>query len=212
MVKKISIAGERYGRLVAVRQNGFIQYPSRKSVLWECVCDCGSVVTKPLSSLRSGYASSCGCLVKEGGNRRTHGMSKTTEYHSWASMVSRCRCNRNTDYHLYGGRGIAVCERWIDSFENFISDMGMKPSKKHSIDRIDNNAGYSKENCRWATPAMQSRNKRNNRIIEFNGERKVIADWASDLGINFASLLERMEKWPLHRALTQPKRKVGTKN
>lgn len=212
MAKKICISGQRYGRLIAIKAAGYIQFPSRKSITWECLCDCGGVVTATLSSLRSGNVSSCGCIIKEGSNRRTHGMSKTSEYHSWASMVSRCRAETNQDYPSYGGRGITVCDEWICSFERFIADMGMKPTPRHSIDRIDNSKGYFLDNCRWATPTQQSRNRRNNKVIEFNSETKTASEWANDLGISFSTLMERLEKWPVDIALTKPKRKVGTKN
>ena len=100
-----------------------------------------------------------------------HGMTKTPEYRVWAEMKGRCSNPRNKSYHNYGARGIFVCREWIDSFEKFITDMGRRPSKNHSIDRIDNSKGYSPSNCKWVTRKEQSNNQRSNVMISFMGER-----------------------------------------
>lgn len=110
---------------------------------------------------------------------------KTSEYHAWANIKTRCYNKNSPDYKDYGERGIVMCERWRNSFALFLEDMGLKPSKNHSIDRFPNNDGnYEPGNCRWATPIEQSRNTRNNVWIEFNGENKLLKDWAALFNIN----------------------------
>jgi hypothetical protein len=131
-----------------------------------------------------------------------HGLADTPIHKTWVQMRGRCLNKNSPDYPYYGGRGISVCERW-NIFENFYADMGEKPSPKSTIDRIDVNGNYEPGNCRWASRAMQSKNTRRCRFIEFNGQRMIIADWARQLGIGHQTLRERLEKWPLERALTQ---------
>lgn len=118
-------------------------------------------------------------------------------------MRERCEKPGNKEYHNYGARGIAVCARWA-LFENFLADMGLRPSPQHQIDRIDNARGYEPSNCRWVLPIENMRNKRSNRWIEFQGERLLISQWADRLGVSRATMTRRLgiQKWPLDRALT----------
>jgi hypothetical protein len=133
----------------------------------------------------------------------THGLTKSTEYGSWCAMKARC-CNPKTPhFHLYGGRGITVCDRWLNSFENFLADMGAKPSKAHSLDRIDNSRGYEPGNCRWATGTMQCRNRRDNRVIEFGGAKRTVAEWAERLGVKYFTLMMRIRRVGAEKALSQ---------
>jgi hypothetical protein len=122
---------------------------------------------------------------------RTHGQSYSLEYKIWAAMKRRCFSESDRRYKDYGGRGITVCSEWIDSFENFIGDLGTKPGPGYSIDRIDNNGNYEPSNCRWATAKEQSLNRRpttGRRFITFNGETKSLTDWAKTLGIKKCNL------------------------
>lgn len=141
---------------------GVIGRSKNGAKVWRCLCDCGNIKDIVSSSLRAGLTRSCGCFYLKCSQdiRKTHGMSGSTEYHSWAAMKQRCYYQGHQEYENYGGRGIAVCEEWLDSFESFLQDMGHKPSEKHSIDRIDVNGNYCKENCKWSTPKEQAANTR----------------------------------------------------
>lgn len=177
----------------------------RKRAVWDCICSCGRLHTTEGSNLRRGKTRSCGCLAKESQSlvaksRATHAMSGTQAYHIWHAMILRCSKPTHPKYKNYGGRGITVSERW-KSFALFHEDMGEKPERM-SLDRIDNNLGYSKENCRWATYEEQSRNKRTNRWIEFNGDRLILSDWAKKLNVSVQNLQRRLNDWPLEKALT----------
>lgn len=133
-----------------------------------------------------------------------HGLSKTPEFRTWTSMMTRCRNPRSQDYPRYGGRGIIVCERW-NTFVNFLADMGHKPSRRHSIDRINTNGNYEPSNCRWATPIQQSRNQRSNRVIELNGRSQCVADWAEEYGMAPDTLRHRLDRgFSLEESLEMP--------
>lgn len=165
------ITGRRYGRLVVVRyigKNGYIK-------MWECRCECGQTKGVRYHHLLQGRVQSCGCLgterriavhLKHGENRAGNNVSP--EYRCWAAMKSRCSNPKQISFPNYGGRGIAVCERWQQSFEAFLADMGRKPTPKHSIDRIDNDGNYEPGNCRWATAKEQRSNQRKHQLQEMN--------------------------------------------
>lgn len=166
-----------------------------------CRCDCGKEVPVREDCLKSGNTRSCGCLqlrvVKAAAK---HGMHQTRTYRIWAGMRQRCTNPNAQKAHLYCGAGITVDERWND-FSSFIEDMGEAPAGM-SIDRIDGTRGYSKANCRWATPVQQANNMRTNKVIEFNGQRKTLAEWARSLGIKANTLNCRLRRgWPIERAL-----------
>lgn len=155
--KMIDMTGKRYGRLVAIE---FLHKTDKREYFWLFQCDCGNQKKINGNSVRKGVTKSCGCLSKETvRNRcRTHGMSKTNIYHVWNNMMGRCFNKNDPSYKNYGARGITVSERWL-VFENFLEDMGHPPDSL-SIDRIDNESGYSKENCRWTDISTQNTNKR----------------------------------------------------
>lgn len=129
------------------------------------------------------------------------------EYNTWCNMLQRCRTS-SPAYSLYGGRGISVCERWVNSFDDFVSDMGRRPAGA-SIERIDNNRGYEPSNCKWATKQEQANNRRSNRLIEHGGQTKTLAQWAAALGMQQQTLHARLNRsgWPTEHALTRPLRR-----
>lgn len=162
--------------------------------------------------LRSGATSSCGCIQKEVLRERSlrHGHANVGKisptYKTWESMMRRGRGTDPEKRKYYIERGITVCERWM-KFENFLADMGERPNGA-SLDRIDVNGGYEPENCRWATQRQQSRNRRNNRILEFDGRAQPVADWAEYLGINQGTILSRLRAgWSVESALFKPIRR-----
>lgn len=205
------ISGQRFGRLVVV---GF-SHTKRWRAYWYCRCACGTVKSIRGDSLRSGRIVSCGCYNREiripasVAASTTHGMSGTPEHNAWKAMKGRCDNPNNREYPYYGGRGIQVCARWRESFETFYADMGPRPSRKHSLDRIDNDGDYSPDNCRWATRIMQANNKSSNRILEFNGKRQTIAEWSRETGISEKNITGRLNRrgWSIERTLTTPNRR-----
>lgn len=166
-----------------------------------CVCDCGTKRIVDWGRLIHGHTRSCGCKA----NGKTHGMSKTKTHIVWKSMRNRCNGPSQDSYHLYGGRGIRVCERW-DSFENFLSDMGECP-QGYSLDRINVNGNYEPDNCRWIPLKRQAHNTRRSRVLRFSGEDLTMADWSEKLGISTMLIWWRLNKgWSVDRALGTPVR------
>jgi hypothetical protein len=179
----LQMVGQTFGRLTVLELAGI---GNNNKHLVRCLCSCGTEKIAKAANLRYGYTTSCGCKHDEG-NHRTHGMSKigSRTYSVWKAMNQRCENPNLPDYHLWGGRGITVCERWRNSFEAFLADMGECPSGKHSIDRYPNKDGnYEPGNCRWATAKEQAQNTRRNRIATIGNETLCISEWARRLGIN----------------------------
>ncbi len=184
-----------------------ISIASDKPVKWICRCECGNLTIVRGNILRTGKSKSCGCKTGEmiSKGQTTHGMSKSDEYSIWIGMKGRCYNKGNSGYKDYGERGISVCSRWLDKdngFENFIIDMGLRPDSNYSIERINNDKGYTPDNCRWETQFSQSRNHRRNHWLELNGERMVLTDWAHKIGITPSALQSRLKNMPRERALT----------
>ena len=172
---------------------------------WLCRCSCGVERAVKASSLTDGVSKSCGCYHKE--RVTNHGMTGLPTFKSWESMKQRCTNPKAPDYARYGGRGITVCERWINSFDSFVADMGMRP-KGTTLDRIDNGKGYSPENCRWATPKEQMRNRRNTVKIMLDGEPQSICDISEKYNIPEKLIRDRVSAgWDIHRILNTPNRK-----
>ncbi len=156
--------GQRNGRLVALEP---VSRDRHHNVTWRFRCDCGNEHTAQAGSVRAGKIRSCGCFHRD--TCTTHGMSRTSIYKIWAGIVVRCTNEASDDFPRYGGRGIKICDRWR-KFENFYSDVGTRPSLKHSLDRRDNDGHYEPSNCRWATAKEQARNRRGNHMVSLNGQ------------------------------------------
>lgn len=188
----------RFGRLT-VTSFAF----SKNHAYWNCICDCGEKRIVAASNLKH-RTRSCGCLWREA--HTIHGKHKSPEFYVWASMIERCNNPKNKNYNSYGGRGISICDRWNKSFEKFFEDMGERPTEKHSLDRIDNNKGYSKQNCRWATQRQQSLNRRTTVMIEINSKKIPLAEAAEIYGIKYKTLAARYRSgWRGEKLFSTPK-------
>lgn len=190
MGKFIDLTGRIYGRLKVVSFAGITD----KKTLWLCLCECGKYKKILQYSIMHGITKSCGCIsIEKGRARGTHReTNKTKEYKTWAEMKFRCLNKTSTSYHHYGGRGITVCVRWIESYENFLADMGRAPTKDHSIDRINVNGNYEPSNCKWSTDCEQANNRRNSRLITLYGSTKTLAQWCHKLGVNYNTMSTRI--------------------
>lgn len=188
-MSKTDLVGLRFGRLTVISfdkiQNG--------SYRWNCLCDCGKTKSVPSSRLKRDHTKSCGCLSVE--TRTKHGKSKTKLYSTWQNMKTRCFNENDEFYDDYGGRGIKVCEEWVNSFNEFY-DWSMKNGYKDdlTIDRIDNNKNYSPDNCRWVNISVQANNKRNNVKETIDGEDKTLSEWAESTGINYKTIHSRYSR------------------
>lgn len=204
MGKFIDMTGQRYGRLIVLGRSPEVRRD--KHIQWLCRCDCGQDTTVIGHLMRRGHTRSCGCLMVEAAAaiNRSHGKSKTRTYRIWKGMHRRCSKPGSSRYEYYGGRGIAVCERWC-SFENFFADMG--EAGDMSLDRLDNSKGYEPGNCVWANKTVQARNQRTNRMIKHDGQTLCLAEWADHLGMSRHVIQARLKLgWSVEWALTEPVR------
>lgn len=179
---------------------------SRLGSNWLCKCDCGKTSTLKTARLTGGHTKSCGCLraTTTRKMRLKHGMTKSRTHDIWAGMKIRCHTKTNNHWKWYGARGIFVCDRWRHSFENFFADMGVAPPG-HSLERIDNDGPYEPSNCRWASHAEQSRNKRTTRWLVARGERRSLSEWASITGIKQGVIGRRLKRgWSHEDAIFIP--------
>lgn len=206
-MKRTDLTGKTFGVLtvVALSEN----YKPGK-VKWDCICQCGNITPVRSNNLMSGNTISCGCKATQ--NALKHGMEGSSTYNIWHAMRSRCSNKNVPHYHRYGGRGITVCDRWMNSFEHFLADMGERPQGM-SIERVNNNKGYSPGNCKWATSKEQGRNQRTNRMLTYQGETKTLVEWSEILNIDRALISNRLRKgWTTDRALSTKKRRFKWKN
>jgi hypothetical protein len=207
VMKSKSLVGKRFSKLIVLKY----AETKNESRFWSCRCDCGNKTLACSSALNSGHKKSCGCLarINLALSRITHGKSKTREYSIYCGMLARCYNRNKKIYRRYGGRGISVCKRWRHSFNNFLADMGNLPTPNHTLDRINNDGNYKPSNCRWATMAEQCKNRRTSIKITYNGETKILSDWAKLLGFNQTTLKQRIVKlhWPTKRAFTTKPKK-----
>lgn len=188
--------GSTYGRLKILRR------VESKSGWWVCKCICGKIIEAYGPDLRRLHTTSCGCARLDA--TVTHGMRNTVEYKTWVMLKQRCTNPNSDSYIHYGLRGVKVCRRWENSFENFFADMGKRPAGC-SLDRRDTNGNYTKKNCRWASRLEQENNKRNNRTISVDGSRMTIAEAARHFKINYQTLYHRIvyKKWSVEKSISK---------
>lgn len=209
---KQDLTGKRFGRLTVIGPDG--RSETGHTSLWECVCDCGAKITVRGTNLKNGSSQSCGCyrheyLVEA---HTTHGGAKregkrTKLYSVWIGMRRRYYDENDGNYHRYGGRGIEICDGWRENFAAFRA-WAVKNGYRHNltIDRIDNDKGYSPENCRWISVKEQALNRRSNRVVTFNGETHTFYEWDEILGFTRGTISRRVTScgWSIERALTEP--------
>ena len=194
MPKLIDLTGKRFGRWLVLRKA-----ESKARTQWLCVCDCGATKSVQGANLTNGTSISCGCYRAE--LPRTaqtaavtkHGMTDSPTWTSWMAMIKRCYGKYSINYENYGGRGIEVCKRWVDSFEEFLADMGERPEGM-TLDRIDSSGDYEPGNCRWATKKQQDRNRKSNILVTRDGVTKCVKDWCDELGLNVDQVYGRI-RW-----------------
>lgn len=201
----IDISGEKYGRLTAIKR---LPKENDEKTKWLCKCDCGEVSEVNLSDLRAGKTKSCGCFRREltSKMRESHKKTDTRLYSIWSSMKTRCYNPKSESYPDYGGRGIKVCDKWKENFEEFYHWANKNGYREHlTLDRIENDENYCPENCRWATGLQQGRNKRNNIIIKINNSERLLLEWCEIFGIRYDIVYGRIRwGWNPIKALVTP--------
>lgn len=211
-MRRVISPGDRYSRLTVMEEAEPYRPPGGQChANWRCVCDCGQIKVIRQSDLRSRRTESCTCLLIEVlVARAPHGYTRMgnhrSEHRIWCGMLTRCYNPKATGFCYYGGRGIRVCERW-HSFQNFIRDIGDRPSNGHSLDRINNAGNYEPGNCRWATRSQQRRNSTGNfHMVTVDGVTRCATDWALDAGLKPNTLFGRLRKgWDAKKAVTTPR-------
>lgn len=207
VTEKIKVLGSRLTVLKIFREKG-------SGTLATCKCSCGKMKTSSLHLVKTAKLKSCGCLEDESRSltwqkMRKHGYatasSVSSEYHCWCGIKSRCYNSKMNNFYRYGGRGIGMCERWRNSFESFIADMGPKPSKTHTIERIDNDGDYCPDNCRWATWDEQRQNKQNTKRVIYKGDEVTLRELSEITGLDRNLLWKRIFKlnWSVEKAATK---------
>ena len=206
MSKLIDLIGQTFNRLTVIEraENG-----KAGQARWHCTCICGNIITVLSSNLQRDLTKSCGCYKID--KSRKHGMGRSSEYRAWDKMKRRCNSPNDPGFKNYGGRGIKVCDAWMESFENFFKYVGHKPSPLHSIDRINNNGNYEPGNVRWATVQEQHNNKRSNHLLTINGTTLNITQWATLMNINRNIIYARITQlgWTPEKAVSHPVIKHG---
>ena len=202
-MEKIEIIGEKYGKWIVLSE----AESKNHNRAFLCRCDCGTEAVVMGHNLRTGGSVQCTQCAWEShpGRKKTHGLTGTRIYNIWRGIKLRCYIPSHPSFDHYGGQGITMCDRWRNSFESFLEDMGKLPTQFHQIDRIDNEGNYEPNNCRWVLPKEQQNNRRNNIMISYKGETRSVADWASVLGVNQSTLYMRVKAgWPSEKVLSTP--------
>jgi hypothetical protein len=204
----IDLTGKRFGRLTVVKR----AFSVGKVVKWECQCDCGNITFVATAYLNNGNSKSCGCLQREKAHvaTKTHGMNKSRIHSIWVNMKNRCNNPKNQAYKNYGGRGITYQPSW-EKFENFYNDTKEGYADNLTLERIDNDGNYTKDNCRWATKAEQSLNTRHNKIVEYQGKTQTLTQWAEEYNVSLKLLSKRIiNGWGFEDALLKPPEEIET--
>ena len=203
----IDLTGQTFGRLTVIKRAD----NKNKRTAWLCKCECGNELITTTDNLRSGDTQSCGCYNKERTvqTHQKHGLRYKKLYAVHQSIKARCYNKNNKQYKDYGGRGIVVCDEWLGEHgaENFIKwSLSNGYANNLTIDRIDNDKGYSPNNCRWTTPKEQGNNTRRNHYITYNGETHTLSQWAEILNLNRATLNSRINlyHWDIEKAFQTP--------
>lgn len=206
MPSLVDLTAKKFGRWTVLARDGSNKH---KQPTWACICECGTRKTITGGQLTNGASRSCGCFNKDVHRavcierNKTHGLARTPEHNTWVNMRQRCLNPKVKGYAKYGAKGITVDPRW-DSFENFIADMGKKPTPLHSLDRINPLKGYGPDNCRWATMKQQQNNRTNNLAITYNGETLTMPDWSKRFGIPIETMRQRLKRGlPLDRVFSK---------
>lgn len=213
MGKVKDLTGQRFGRIVVLEDTH--TRDKYRNEIWKCKCDCGKIIFKSSDLLRSKNSNSCGCLANELTRIRnkqmftTHGYGNEDRLHRiWIGIKTRCYNKNDPGYKNYGSRGIVMCDEWKNDFMNFrnwATTHGYNDNL--SIDRVNNDGNYEPSNCRWATLEQQGNNKRNNHLIEYNGEIHTLQEWCEKINIKYATLESRLRiGWSIERAFTTPVR------
>ena len=185
LVNKTTLVGKRFGELTVLEWKGV---RDRVRHEWVCRCSCGNTTIVREDALKSGKTRTCGRHTSAGG------MYRTAEYNTWISIQQRCENPKTESYQYYGARGIKMCARWRESFLNFYEDMGARPSEYHSIERKNRDGDYEPDNCMWADRKTQANNKSTNVLITHEGRTQTAAQWADELDLRYATILERIGK------------------
>lgn len=200
----IDIVGQKFGKLTVLKRvpNLTLENGKQKSV-YLLKCDCGNYCLNTSNAIKQ-KTKSCGCNWVE--SITSHKMTNSITYTSWDAIIQRCTNSNNHNYLSYRGRGITVCDRWLD-FNNFLEDMGERVSKLYSIERLNNNLGYFKENCKWATSREQSLNKRSNVVITYKDKTQTLTEWCDELKLSYKLVQTRIKSlgWNFEQAITVPK-------
>lgn len=209
--KRLDLAGQVFYKLTVVGLAP--RKPGVRKILWYCSCQCGNTTIVSTGSLRGGSTRSCGCLMRQaaaktgkiqGIKNKIHGQTDSPTWSSWKSMLFRCSNRKSKGSRYYVDRGISVCDRWL-VYNNFVADMGNRPSLEHTLDRINNNNGYFPGNCRWSLPKDQCRNRRSNVILEHNGVRMCISAWTELKGYKRHVIKDRLaDGWSVADAIETP--------
>lgn len=199
--RRSDLTGQKFGKLTANRvvAKYFGKNPRKFCLVWECLCDCGTLYHVQARHLKGYDVTNCGC------RREYHGESGSKVFKAYAAMKQRCFNPKTSEYYNYGGRGITVALEWVNSFSSFLEHVGYPPTPYHSLDRINVDGNYEPHNVRWATSKEQASNKRSNRYLAIHGRRQTLTEWATEMGMSPLTLTTRLNLgWSHEDAVHKP--------